>query len=427
MQQILKKSERVILFLLITVLLNGRVCCVKANAVSISSNKSSTTANTKNSELKGAWISYLEFLSAGVSNMSKKEFYNYIDKMFTQCKSMGMNTVIVQIRPSSDAMYPSKYFPWSSYVSGVQGRSLNYDPTAYMVSAAHKRGLQFYAWINPYRVSATSTDIKKLSVNNPARKWRLSKKSADRRNVLTFNKQLYYNPSKQEVRTLIVNGVKEVVKKYNVNGVIFDDYFYPNLGSKYKSNFDYSEFKQYKLQCKQNHVQSKSIENWRRGNVSALLRRVKTAVKAIDKKVVFGVSPQGSISNLKLANANYCDVAKWMNSDSYLDFICPQIYWSTTNPVAPYKEVLNQWIDLRKSKKVKLYVALSVYKAGLTNKEAQALSPADLRWYKVDTNLKEQVLYARQRKQVTGFMFYRYDNMISSKARSEMKNLQSIL
>ena len=82
---------------------------------------------------------------------------------------------------------------------------------------------------------------------------------------------------------------------------------------------------------------------------------------------------------------------------------------------------------MRKTKKVKLYVALSVYKAGLTKKEAQALSPADLRWYKVDTNLKEQVLYARQMKQVTGFMFYRYDNMISSKASKEMKNVQSIL
>lgn len=427
MQKILKKSERVILFLLITVLLTGRVCCVKANAVSISSNKSSTTANTKNSELKGAWISYLEFLSAGVSNMSKKEFYNYIDRMFIRCKSMGMNTVIVQIRPSSDAMYPSKYFPWSSYVSGVQGRSLSYDPTAYMVSAAHKKGLKFYAWINPYRVSATSTDIKKLSVDNPARKWRFSKNTAERRNVLTFNKQLYYNPSKQEVRTLIVNGVKEVVKKYNINGVIFDDYFYPNLGSHYKTNFDYPEYKQYKLACKQEEVHAKSIENWRRSNVSALLKRVKTAIKAIDKNVVFGVSPQGNISNLELVNANYCDVAKWMSTDSYLDFICPQIYWSTTNPAAPYKEVLNQWICLRKSKKVKLYVALSVYKAGLTKKEAQSLSPADLRWYQVKTNLKEQVLYARQKGQVTGFMFYRYDNMISSKACSEMKNLQAIL
>lgn len=427
MRRIGKKLEKVIVILLIAVLYAGVVSSVKVHAGSITSNKLSTASNTKNSELKGVWISYLEFLSAGVNTMSKTEFHNYIDTMFNQCKSMGMNTVIVQIRPSSDAMYPSKYFPWSSYVSGKQGKSLNYDPTAYMVSAAHKRGLKFYAWINPYRVLAVSTDIKKLSADNQARKWRLSKQRADRRNVLTFNNQLYYNPSKKEVRTLIVNGVKEVVKNYNINGVIFDDYFYPNLGSSYKTNFDYPEYKQYKLQCKENGISPKSIENWRRSNVSGLLMRVKTAIKSIDKKVVFGVSPQGSISNLKLVNANYCDVAKWMSSDSYLDFICPQIYWSTTNPAAPFKEVLNEWIDLRKTKKVKLYVALSVYKAGLTKKEAQALSPADLRWYKVDTNLKEQVLYARQMKQVTGFMFYRYDNMISSKASKEMKNVQSIL
>ena len=111
MRQLGKKIEKVMVILLITVLYVGGVCSVIANAESSTSNKLSTTANTKNSELKGVWISYLEFSSAGVNTMSKTEFHNYIDTMFNQCKSMGMNTVIVQIRPSSDAMYPSRYFP----------------------------------------------------------------------------------------------------------------------------------------------------------------------------------------------------------------------------------------------------------------------------------------------------------------------------
>lgn len=378
-------------------------------------------------ELKAVWISYLEYTSAGVSEMTQAQFQTYINKMFDKCVDMAMNTVIVQVRPSGDALYQSSYFPWSSYVSGKQGTSPGYDPLAYMVGAAHSRGLSFNAWINPYRVSATSTSVGNLSVNNQARKWRASNSSNIKRNVLTYNGQLYYNPSKSDVRTLIVNGVKEIVKNYDVEGIVFDDYFYPNLGTKYKTNFDYTEYKQYKAACQLDQTTAKSIVNWRRSNVNALLKRVKSAIKSIDSSVEFGVSPQGNLANLSSVSANYCDVSTWMNATSYIDFIAPQIYWSTANSVSPYEKVVNQWLDKRTSNKTKIYVAIAVYKAGLTKKEANALSPADLRWYSTKANLKEQVSIGRETGEVDGFMFYRYDNMVSSKASTEMKNLLSIL
>lgn len=378
-------------------------------------------------ELRAAWISYLEYNSAGVSEMTQAQFQTYINNMFDKCIDMSMNTVIVQVRPSGDALYKSSYFPWSSYVSGKQGTSPGYDPLAYMVKAAHSRGLSLYAWINPYRVSATSTSVGNLSVNNQARKWRSSNSSSVKRNVLTYNSQLYYNPSKSEVRTLIVNGVKEIVKNYDVEGIIFDDYFYPNLGTGYKTNFDYTEYKQYKAACELDQTTAKSIVNWRRSNVNVLLKRVKAAIKSIDSSVEFGVSPQGNLTNLSSVSANYCDVSTWMNSTSYIDFIAPQIYWSTSNSVSPYEKVVNQWIDKRTSDNTKIYVAIAVYKAGLTKKEANALSPADLRWYSSRTNLKEQVSIGRETGEVDGFMFYRYDNMVSIKAATEMENLLSIL
>lgn len=401
-------------------------CILSINLLSVPNIQAKQTDSVQK-ELKGVWISYLEFSSAGVNRMSKMEFQAYVDQMFERVSSMGLNTVIVQIRPGSDAMYASRYFPWSSYASGEQGKAPNYDPTSYMVTAAHNRGLKFYGWINPYRVSSVTTNIKKLSSNNMARKWRESKNFSKRRNVLTYQNQLYYNPSQKDVRTLIVNGVKEVVKNYKVDGIVFDDYFYPNLGNDYKTNFDYVEYKEYIEQCDENGVEPKSIINWRKSNVNALLKRTKTAIKAIDSKVAFGVSPQGNISNVTSVNANYCDIKRWMNGTAYMDFICPQIYWSTTNSVSPYEKVVKQWIQLGDTAKVKLYIGIAVYKAGLTKKEAQALVPADLRWYNEKTNLKEQVMLARNTKQVTGFMFYRYDNMVSSKAKDEMKNLQSVL
>lgn len=378
-------------------------------------------------ELKGAWISYLEYASAGVSKMNENQFKAYVDKMFDNCVDMGMNTVIVQVRPSGDALYPSRYFPWSQYVSGTQGKNPGYDPMAYMITSAHKHGLAFYAWINPYRVSGTSTSVSSLSTDNQARKWRSSSSTSVKRNVLTYNGQLYYNPSTSSVRTLIVNGIKEIVQKYDVEGIVFDDYFYPNLGTNYKTNFDYTEYKSYKLQCQKNGTTAKDIVSWRRSNVNTLLKKVKTVIKSIDSSVEFGVSPQGNISNLNSVSANYCDIQTWLNSTDYIDFISPQIYWSTANPVSPYSKVVNQWLELRKKNVVKMYVSVAVYKAGLTKKEANALSPADLEWYSSDTNLKRQVIIGRETGKVDGFMFYRYDNMISSKAKQEMDHLISIL
>lgn len=376
-------------------------------------------------ELKAVWISYLEFASAGVQNMTQDQFKSYINKMFDNCKDMNLNTVIVQVRPSGDALYPSSYFPWSQYVAGTQGSNPGYDPMACMITEAHKRGLSFYAWINPYRVSASSTSIQNLSEDNQARIWRSS--TDTKRNVLTYNGQLYYNPAKSEVRTLIVNGVKEIVKKYDVEGIVFDDYFYPNLGTKYASNFDYTEYKAYKLECEEKNKTPKSIVEWRKSNVNALLKRVKTAITTLDKTVQFGVSPQGNISNLTSVSANYCDISTWLNSSDYVDFVSPQIYWSTTNSVSPFESVVKQWINLRTSNEVKLYLSLAVYKAGITKKEASTLSPADLEWYTSDTNLKRQIQIGRRTGCIDGFMFYRYDNFCSVKAKSEVDNLLSIL
>ncbi|MDK2807574.1 MAG: hypothetical protein PWP24_307 [Clostridiales bacterium] len=373
-------------------------------------------------EFRAAWISYLEFLKT--KDLSEEAFKDYVDIMFDQCVQMQMNAVIVQVRPFSDAMYPSKYFPWSYYASGEQGKSLSYDPLAYMIDAAHERNLSFHAWINPYRVTLANTDTSGLSADNPARLWRENEDTS--RYVLTYGKNLYYNPSIPEVQKLVINGVKELVKNYKIDGIHFDDYFYPNLGSNYKKNFDAVEYNAYKEACTLSDKEALSIADWRRQNVSNLVKKTYQAIKAINKDCVFGISPAGNISNLLSDSNYYVDIKTWMSSSEYLDYICPQIYWSFEHKTAAFDKVLNNWIALKTSDTVNLYVGLAVYRAGISKTTAEK-TYGDLGWAQSSSVLKKQVLYSRNTGVVDGYLLFRYDFMIGNTAKKEMKNLISIL
>jgi len=373
-------------------------------------------------EFRAAWISYLEFIKS--KNYTETEFKAYIDAMFDNCVSMNMNAVVVQIRPFGDAMYKSDYFPWSYYASGEQGKALSYDPLEYMIDSAHSRNLEFHAWINPYRITLGNTDITTLSTDNPARIWR--EDSATKRNVLTYGKNIYYNPAITEVQDLIVKGVKEVVKNYDVDGIHFDDYFYPNLGTKYTSNFDATEYKAYVSECEASGSTAKTIVEWRRGNVNNLVKKTYKAIHQIDNDCVFGISPAGNISNLLSKSSYYVDIATWMSSSNYVDYICPQIYWSFDHKTAPYKTVLNNWIKLKTSDTVNLYVGLAVYRAGISEKTA-VNTYGDIEWSQSNTVLKRQVLYGRNTGMVDGYMLFRYDFMVGKTAKTEMENLISIL
>lgn len=375
-------------------------------------------------ELRAVWISYLDFASAGVSKMSESKFHNYVNKMFDNCVKLKMNTVIVQVRPFGDAMYNSEYFPWSVVASGKQGRNPGYDPLKYMVKAAHARNLEIHAWINPYRVALEDTKWDSLSATNPAVKWKKSKDSSIKRNVLNFGGGFYYNPAKASVRELIVNGVEEIVNNYDVDGIHMDDYFYPTLGTNYKNNFDAVEYKTYKKNCRKKGKSVLGIVQWRRRNVNLLLSQVYDAIKEIDKSVVFGVSPAGNINNLYGIDRYYCDVKKWMSKSGYVDYICPQIYWSFSNKICPYTATVKKWCSIKKNANIDLYIGLAAYRAGISRSESLAIG--DIGWNSGKNILKRQVITARKQQKVNGFVFFRYDNMMSKKARKEINNLKKV-
>ena len=372
-------------------------------------------------EMKAVWIYFSE-----INKMAKTyaKWKNFINTTFDTCKSNQMNTVILQVRPCADAMYPSKYYPWSQYATGKAGENPGFDPLEYAVEAAHDRGLSIQAWVNPYRITLNSTKISKLPANSIARKWANSKGSA-KRNVLSVNGALYFNPASSQVRQLVTNGVKELVQNYDIDGVHMDDYFYPSLGVSNVKGFDYKEYTAYIKRCAKNKTSAMSLVNWRRENVNKMVRKAYKAVKSVDENCVFGISPAGNLENLYAKNAYFSDVKKWMKSSKYIDYICPQLYWSFTQKSAPYKTMVQKWEAIPRSNSVNLYIGLAGYRAGISEREARALT--DIGWSKSNTILKRQVQYARNTGEVDGFMIFSYSTFTNSNAKKEVKNLQKVI
>lgn len=380
-----------------------------------SSTVSGSSTSNAEVEMKAMWISYLEY---GSGAKTEAQFTKKMNTMFDNCVSYGMNTVIVQVRPFSDAMYESAYFPWSKYVSGTLGTDPGYDPLKIMVELAHEKGLKIQAWVNPYRVTLGSTNVSALPAGHPAKKWRNSSSETTQRRVLSYGGNLYYNPSSAAVRTLIVDGVKEIVQNYDVDGIHFDDYFYPNLGTDYKTNFDAKEYDTYVENCESDGTTPKTIVQWRRTNVNTLVKKVYAAVKEIDPNVEFGISPAGNINNLLSSSAYYVNVKTWMANSGYVDYICPQIYWSFQNSTCPYAATVDKWAALKTSDSVKLYIGIAVYRAG---------SDVEKEWANSDDVLKRQIEYGRGVSNVSGFAFYRYDSFQSSACQAELANLLPLL
>lgn len=398
----------------------------QSTAISTDSKVETTVASgpavTVSGEMRAVWIYYNEMKKKATSYAKWKK---YIDNTFDVCKAKRMNTVILQVRPCADAMYASKYYPWSVYATGTAGKDPGFDPLEYAVTAAHSRGLAIQAWINPYRITLASTKVSVLPKNSIARKWATSKKKADRRKVLSVNGALYFNPASADVQKLVANGVREIVQNYNVDGIHMDDYFYPSLGVKAYKKFDYTEYKAYVKKCEREHITEKTLVSWRRSNVNKMVQKVYATVKKANAKCVFGISPAGNIKNLYSKTAYYSPVKTWMNSTKYIDYICPQIYWSFTQKVAPYKKMVDQWAELDRNSQVKLYIGLAGYRAGISAKEAKAVY--DIGWAKSNTILKRQIQYNRKKKDVSGFCIFSYGTLTRKSAAKEVKNMVSIL
>lgn len=354
--------------------------------------------NTHNELIKGLWVTYMDLDTSG-TDRSFSSFKKKFDTILKTAKSKGFNTLIVQVRPFSDALYKSDYFPFSHIISGEQGKYSGYDPLEYMCSQCHKNNMEIHAWINPYRISTNNTP-NELSKDNPY--------VMDKSLGVETEDGIYYNPALENVRNLIVNGIKEIVSNYDVDGIQFDDYFYPTKNR----SFDSKEYKLYISSHKNNPM---SLSEWRKDNVNKLIKATYKAIHSINDNVDFGISPQGNIKN---NYEIYADVKTWCSKDKYIDYICPQLYYSLDNPALPFEYAIDSWNKILNNKNVKLYVGLAGYKAGSESDSGT--------WLDFDDILLKEYNIALKKK-AKGIMLYSYNSLTEKSAKKEIDNLCSKL
>ena len=360
-------------------------------------------------EFRGAWLSYLEINPKRLSD--ENEYRAYIDEVLARLDSFGVGDLFVQVRPFADAIYKSELFETSSCVVKKRGESLPLDFLKIIIDEAKKKDIRIHAWINPYRIMSEARK-EEISSQSKIGKW-LCDESSD--NIIRIDGGVYLNPASIEAQQLIINGVREILKNYDVAGVHIDDYFYPSDRKEIDS-------KQY-----ENYIADggrMSLEEWRRENVSSLISGIYCAVRACSKNCIFSVSPSGDIA--KNQSRLFADVRKWCSEDGYCDLIIPQIYFGFDNETQPFESCANQWAELCKSRKVRLCAGLAVYKAG--KEDSFAGESGKNEWIENSDILKRQVEYLRENG-FDGFCLYssQFVNFNEKLCSKELKNLNDVL
>lgn len=372
------------------------------NNIAALSSKATADTPESDEEMRGVWVSYMELSMENESSKTQKAFEDKFTEIAQKCRGSGFNTLIVQVRPFCDALYKSSYFPWSHILTGTQGENPQYDALQIMCDICKENNLKIHAWINPYRVSSNETP-KKLSDNNPYIK-------NSEIGIKTDN-GIFLDPSNETAQQLISDGVKEIAENYDVDGIQFDDYFYPTEDE----SFDKKQYEAYiEKYGKEN---SMSLDNWRMQNVNTLICKIYRTIKSVDSSVEFGISPQGNIGN---NDGLYADVKSWCTCKGFADYICPQIYFSLENPALTFEDCLDSWTSLDFDENVKLYVGLGGYKAGNGEYDEET-------WLLSDSILADEYDILRNNKSVRGFMLYSYSCLEDDTAKKEINNLINAL
>lgn len=343
------------------------------NSLAASTSCPAITGVLPKRQLRGVWIATVTNIDwpsrSGLSvTQQQAEFVHLVD----ECADMNLNAVMVQVRPATDAFYPTQLAPWSQYLTGVQGQDPGYDPLQFTLDAAHARNLEYHAWFNPYRVSLQS-DLSKLAPSSPARQhpdW-----------VRKYGTQLYFDPGLPEVRQLIEDSILEVVERYDIDAVHFDDYFYPYpiAGQEFDDEATYQKYG--------DGFTDKG--DWRRHNVNLLVEGLSTRIKQAKPWVKFGISPFGiwrnrstdplgsDTSGFQSYDGIYADTRLWVKSN-WLDYILPQVYWNIGFPPAAYDALVPWWSDVVSGTNTALYIGQAAYKIGTSTQSPAWSDPEEM-------------------------------------------------
>ncbi|NEY32995.1 family 10 glycosylhydrolase [Streptomyces sp. PRKS01-65] len=344
-------------------------------------------------EMRGMWLATVANRDwpskAGLSAAAQRaELIAHLDTA-VRCR---LNTVVFQVRPTADALWPSPYEPWSQYLTGTQGKDPGWDPLGTAVAEAHARGLELHAWFNPYRI-ANHADPARLVAGHPARvhpEW-----------VVPYGGKLYYNPGLPEVRAFVQDAMVDAVARYDVDAVHFDDYFYPYpvSGQTFGDDAAYAA-----------HGGGFATRaDWRRDNIDRLVREMAARVKAVRPTARFGISPFGVWRNaatdargsdtqagVQTYDDLYADTRTWVR-EGWIDYVVPQLYWNIGLPAADYAKLVSWWAGVAQGSPTKLYVGEALYKAG---------DPAQPAAWQDAAELSRHLTLAGQYAQVRGHVFF---------------------
>ncbi|GHE82312.1 hypothetical protein GCM10018785_57960 [Streptomyces longispororuber] len=327
----------------------------------------------------------------------RAELIAYLDEAVRR----RLNAVVLQVRPTADAFWPSRFEPWSEYLTGTQGRHPGWDPLGTAVREAHRRGLELHAWCNPFRV-AMHADPGRLVPGHPARvhpEW-----------VVPYGGKLFYNPGLPEVRRFVQDAMLDAVRRYRLDAVHWDDYFYPYPVA--GQVFDDDEaFARYGGGFPDRAA-------WRRDNIDRLVREMGVRVKKTRPGTRFGISPFGVWRNASTDPAGsdtwagvqtyddlYADTRGWVTK-RWIDYIAPQLYWHIGLPAADYAKLVPWWDAVARGTGVRLYVGEALYKAGDPAQPAPWQDPAEL---------SRHLTYAKDFPQVRGHIFYSAKHVVADR------------
>ncbi|GAB2934111.1 glycoside hydrolase family 10 protein [Streptomyces mayteni] len=324
--------------------------------------------------LRGMWIASVANIDwPGEPGLSREAARSELTALFDAAAALRLNAVFLQVRPTADAFWPSPHEPWSEWLTGEQGRDPGWDPLEFAVAEAHARGLALHAWFNPYRI-AMHADPGRLVADHPARRnpeW-----------VVPYGGRLYYNPGLPEVREFVQDAMIHAVESYEIDGVHWDDYFYPYpvAGEEFDDDAAFEA-----------HGEGFTDRgDWRRHNSDQLVRAMADRVREARPGIPFGISPfavwrnastdplgSDTAGGVQTYDDLYADTRTWVR-EGWIDYVLPQVYWEIGNSAADYAELVSWWSEVARGTGVALYVGEAVYKVGDRAQPAAWQDPAEL-------------------------------------------------
>lgn len=344
-------------------------------------------------QLRGMWIATVENVDwPSGAGLSAREQRAELTGLLDTAVERRLNAVFLQVRPTADALWPSTKEPWSQWLTGVQGRDPGWDPLGTAVAEAHARGLELHAWFNPYRV-ANHTDPQRLAAAHPVRRnptW-----------AVPYGGKLYYNPGLPQVRAFAQEAMLDAVSRYPVDGVHWDDYFYPYPvdGQEFDDDEAYERY----------GGSFASRADWRRHNTDTLVKEMSDRLKGVRPAARFGVSPFAVWRNsdrdplgsrtragVQTYDDLYADTRKWVR-EGWIDSIVPQAYWQIGHPSADYAAIVEWWAETVRGTRVALYAGEALYRC-----DAESSTPA----WRDPAELSKHLTLAARHAEVRGHVYF---------------------